>query len=80
MNPGEYLKDLDQALLPQDPLLDHQVPRPLVEKGLCKGLWGPLEKSWQDSDGVQTYRDCSHTDYIQPFSRLSSKVCFIDNT
>ena len=71
---GEYLKDLDQDLLPQDPLLDHKIPRPLVEKGLCGGLWNTLESSWKDSDGVQTIRDCSESDYVQPFSRLSSKV------
>ena len=73
---GEYLKDLDKVLLPQDPLLNNKVPRPLIERGHCNGVWGPLEQSWYDKEEYNN-RDCGHydpVDYLQPLSRLSSKV------
>ena len=43
---GEYLKDLDQILMPQDPLLKNKIPRPLMERGHCQGIWSDLEQSW----------------------------------
>ena len=39
---GEYVKDIDFELLPQDPLLDDKFPRPLVERGYCYGIFDPV--------------------------------------
>ena len=36
---GEYVKDTDFLLLPQDPLLDNKFPRPLVSRRLCEACW-----------------------------------------
>ena len=74
-NIGEYLKDLDRILVPQDPLLDHKVPRPLMERGHCGGKWSTLEASWKGLEKF-TNRDCptNQEGYLQPLSRQSSKV------
>ena len=82
-NMGEYLKDLDQKLLPQDPLLNHKIPRPLVEKGHCLGIWTSLESPWLDdtTDYGYSKRDCNDWNnpfYLQPLAKLTSKVILID--
>ena len=72
---GEYLKDLDRILLPQDPVLDDKVPRPVMERGHCGGQWNNLESSWEGGERWSN-RDCHSTpeDFLQPLSRYSSKV------
>ena len=72
---GEYLKDIDRIVVPQDPLLDHKVPRPLMERGHCGGSWSTLETSWEGTEQF-TNRDCNsdRVDFLQPLSRKSSKV------
>ena len=77
---GEYIKDINFELLQQDRLLNHKIPRPLVEKGHCMGIWMGMEQAWE-SDEYYTNRDCMSydpTDYLQPLSRLSSKVSSIE--
>ena len=82
---GEYVKDLDWAVLAQDPVLASKVPRPLVEKGHCQGIWAPLENTWYEAaEDYTTFRDCwdyDPPDHLQPLSRYSSKVrCrYLDN-
>lgn len=77
---GEYLKDLDNKIIPQDPILQHKIPIPLMEKGHCLGVWSSLENSWYDDGGGEDYltnRDCSSydpSDFSQPLSVSSSKV------
>ena len=77
---GEYLKDLDGTIIPQDPLLMHKVPIPIVEKGACGGIWQNLEFTW-DYTTTHLERDCWSTyepaDYLQPLSKLSSSVPII---
>ena len=80
-NMGEYLKDLDQKLLPQDPLLNHKIPRPIVEKGHCMGIWSNMETTWLETleDYGYSKRDCNDWQnpvYLQPLSKLNSKVFF----
>ena len=72
MNLGEYLKDVDQDIVPQDPLLDHKVPRPIMERGYCGGFWSNLEETWKEKN-MFTNRDCSTTDFTHPLSRRTSK-------
>ena len=43
---GEYVKDTDFLLLPQDPLLDNKFPRPLVRGGSCH--WWLIQ--WNQTD------------------------------
>ena len=72
---GEYVKDLDQILIDQDPLLDYKVPRPLVERGYCSGTWSNFDSQWP-WDQPQP-RDCWDSDmngYEQPLSRHPSQV------
>ena len=73
---GEYLKDLDGTIIPQDPLLMHKIPIPIVEKGACGGIWQNLENTW-DFRVAQFNRDCSSSYpsyFLQPFSKLTSEV------
>ena len=74
-NMGEYLKDLNFTLLPQEPLLDIKFPRPIMERGYCGGIWDSLEASWEPKEKY-LMRDCDPelTDYPSPFARKSSKV------
>ena len=68
--PGEYLKDLERIVLPQDPLLDHKVPRPVMERGYCGGVWSTLELSQ-----ISNARDCSNENGDpQYLSKYTSKV------
>ena len=75
-NMGEYLKDLDQILIPQDPLLENKVPVPLMERGYCYGTWTNFETNIGE-DEFYTYRDCNtypNTEYEFPLSRYGSRV------
>ena len=76
---GEYVKDLDNIIMPQDPILQHKIPIPLMEKGHCLGVWSSMENSWYDEGGESylTNRDCQSfdpSDFSQPLSVSSSKV------
>ena len=76
---GEYIKDLDNKIMPQDPILQHKIPIPLMEKGHCSGVWNDLEASWYDTgdNAYLTNRDCGSfdpSDFVQPLSASSSKV------
>ena len=73
---GEYVKDVDFLLLPQDPLLDVKFPRPVVERGSCNGMWRGLDKKNEDEEGNVRNRDCGDEDYLQPLSKQSSEVIF----
>ena len=73
---GEYVKDVDFLLLPQDPLLDVKFPRPVVERGSCNGMWRGLDKKNEDEEGNVRNRDCGDGDYLQPLSKQSSEVKF----
>ena len=77
-NMGEYLKDLNYTLMPQEPLLDLKFPRPIMERGHCGGIWESLESSW-DKEVKDQLRDCNsekseNEDFPSPFARRSSKV------
>ena len=69
MRPGEYVKDVDDILLPREPLLDHKFPRPIVERGYCSGIWATID------DNDQNKRDCNE-EYPQPLSAFGSDVKF----
>ena len=71
---GEYVKDIDFLLLPQDPILDLKFPRPVVERGYCYGVFQALEVKNRDDTGKIGNRDCDSGDYLQPLSGLSSRV------
>ena len=58
------MKDLDWVVLAQDPVLASKVPRPLVEKGHCQGIWAPLENTWYEAaEDYTTFRDCFRCRY-----------------
>ena len=45
------MKDINFALLPQERVLDHRFPRPVMEKGYCHeytGTWAPVEEENRD--------------------------------
>ena len=45
------MKDINFTLLPQESLLDHRFPRPVMEKGYCHeytGTWAPVEEENRD--------------------------------
>ena len=68
------MKDIDQKLLPQDPLLNHIIPRPLIENGVCGGQWRGLDKE-RAKDPKHIKRDCDPKSVDpQHFSLMSSKV------
>ena len=62
---GEHLKDVDQVLLAQDPILDHKFPRPITERSHCGGIWEALEEEIKEDELV---RDCYAEGYIQPLA------------
>ena len=64
---GEYVKDVDDILLPREPLLDQKFPRPVVERGYCRGIWATID------DDNQNKRDCND-EYPQPLSAFGSDV------
>lgn len=66
---GEYVKDVDDILLPREPLLDHKFPRPIMERGYCNGIWATID------DNEQNKRDCND-EYPQPLSAFGSDVEF----
>ena len=70
------MKDLDNVLIPQESLLNNKLPRPLVEKGNCGGIWQNLEDKWDEDEEQKEVRDCysSEPTHLQPLSRHSSKV------
>ena len=72
---GEYVKDVDFLLLPQDPLMDLKFPRPVVERGYCFGIFNALEEKNRDDTGKIGNRDCDSGDYLQPLADFSSRVC-----
>ena len=72
---GEYVKDVDFLLLPQDPLMDLKFPRPVVERGYCYGIFNALEEKNRDDTGKIGNRDCDSGDYLQPLADFSSRVC-----
>ena len=74
---GEYVKDVDFLLLPQDPLLDIKYPRPVVERGYCYGIFQALDEKNRDDTGKIGNRDCDSGDYLQPFSEMSSRVSLL---
>ena len=78
-NLGEYLKDLDQVIVPQDPLLDNKIPRPIMERGYCGGLWSTLESSWS-SEERYSIRDCHSwpSDFQQPLSKHTSRELLLE--
>ena len=69
---GEYIKDIDKIILPQDPLLNHKFPTPIIERGLCGGVWESMEDDLKEDDGT-LYRNCDGED-LQPLALLTSKV------
>ena len=45
------MKDTAFTLLPQEQVLDHRFPRPVMEKGYCHeytGTWAPVEEQNRD--------------------------------
>ena len=45
------MKDINFSLLPQEGVLDHRFPRPVMEKGYCHeytGTWAPVEEENRD--------------------------------
>merc|ERR1719384_1586706 len=64
-NMGEYVKDVDDILLPREPLLDQKFPRPVMERGYCSGIWSTID------DNDQNKRDCNE-EYPQPLSAFGS--------
>ena len=66
---GEYVKDVDDILLPREPLLDQKFPRPIVERGYCSGIWSTID------DNAENKRDCNE-EYPQPLSAFGSDVEF----
>jgi len=77
-NLGEYVKDIDFELLPQDPLLDDKFPRPLVERGYCYGIFDPVDNANRMETGDIRNRDCESGDYLQPLSDVSSSTMIQD--
>ena len=75
---GEYIKDVDRVVLPQDPVLDHKFPRPITERSHCGGIWEALEEDIKE-DEDELKRDCYADGYIQPLSNFNSEVRFYDN-
>ena len=70
---GEYIKDVDRVVLPQDPILDHKFPRPVTERSHCGGIWEALEESMKE-DEDELVRDCYAEGYIQPLATYNSEV------
>ena len=71
---GEYIKDVDKIIIPEDPLLKDKFPTPIMERGHCDGIWESMEESRrEDNDGV-LIRDCYGPEYIQPLANMNSKV------
>ena len=71
------MKDVDRILMPQDPLLDLHIPRPLVERGECGGVWEDLETQRKDEDDDNLlHRDCYGKEYSHSLSQYDSKVFF----
>ena len=51
------MKDINFTLLPQERLLDHRFPRPVMEKGYCHeytGTWAPVEEENRDPNTGKT--------------------------
>ena len=70
---GEYIKDVDKIILPQDPLLNHKFPMPIIERGHCGGVWEAMEDDRKEEfDGI-LYRNCDGEDF-QPLAMMNSKV------
>ena len=70
---GDYLKDVDRVVLPQDPILDHKFPRPITERSHCGGIWEALEDDIKE-DEDELVRDCYADGYIQPLATYNSEV------
>ena len=70
---GEYMKDVDRVLLPQDPSLDHKFPRPVTERSHCGGIWEAMEEDMKEDDG-ELARDCYAQGYVQPLATFNSEV------
>ena len=71
---GEYVKDIDFLLLPQETLLNLKYPRPLVERGYCYGVFQTVDEGNKNEMGDVKNRDCHSGDYLQPLSSENSVV------
>ena len=71
---GEYIKDIDKIVLPQDPLLANKFPTPIMERAACGGIWEALEESEKEKWDGDLYRDCFAEEYFQPLAMFDSKV------
>lgn len=71
---GEYIKDIDKIVLPQDPLLENKFPIPIMERAACGGIWEALEESEKEKWDGTLYRDCFAEEYFQPLAMFDSKV------
>ena len=72
---AEYLKDVDRVLIPQDPLLDHEIQRPLMERADCGGTWQTFDQHKADISYYKLIeRDCVGEPYPEyGFLRMNSK-------
>ena len=68
------MKDIDQLILPQDPLLNHTYPSPIMERANCGGKWEVFEDELKDANGDVLDKDCYAEEYLQPLSLENSKV------
>ena len=64
---------MDRVLLPQDPVLDHKFPRPIIERSHCGGIWEALEEDTKEDEG-ELVRDCYADGYMQPLAIHNSEV------
>ena len=74
---GEYIKDMDQIILPLDPILNNSVPLPIIERDHCGGSYEAFDdylKEKEENNG-ELRRDCYGKPYEQPLSIFDSKVC-----
>ena len=58
---GEYIKDIDKIVLPQDPLLANKFPTPIMERAACGGIWEALEESEKEKG---PFGLVDHTDFL----------------
>ena len=68
------MKDIDQVILPQDPLLNHTYPSPIMERANCGGKWEVFEDELKDANDDVLEKDCYAEEYLQPLSLENSKV------
>ena len=75
------MKDINFALLPQERVLDHRFPRPVMEKGYCHeytGTWAPVEEENRDPNtGNQGKDDFTNSPRKGSGAHLESIYCSI---